>query len=295
MNNRKDNILVIGGDLPELLKEPSECENEESKFCSKPSDISLMKKFLEHKNIPLAKKTSDEEIIELLKNLLEVSKESKIWENNEFKDFVGEDRACQILQERYNPKGPANSTELLDNFNIDEKLEQWSKRSKELFNKKFYHVPFQMIDFQEKNTDLANLSLWDLIQNKYDCFGVVLNTDVSSGRGKHWFCIYGDLDHDGTEKDPYTLEYFNSSGNPPMSQVEIWMQKVVHDLMRDHHKKCDIIRSAPKRIQKSHTECGVFSLMYIKSRLQGHPHNWFYTVKVNDQDMINLRKHLFRE
>jgi hypothetical protein len=129
----------------------------------------------------------------------------------------------------------------------------------------------------------------------YKCFGVVLNTDVSSGRGKHWFAIYGDLDHKGTDKDPIVLEYFNSSGNPPMREVANWLEAAKQDLLKNYSIEADSVVSANRRLQNSMTECGVWSLMYILSRLKGHEPNWYYKTRANDADMIELRSFLFRD
>lgn len=286
--------MIKGGYIPQIDKKPSECLFENRKICSSHNEIKYMKDFLAELNID-TENLSDIKVIDLLAENLEVKTEAEIWENKKFKEFVGLNKANNILKNIFKPKGPSNSVALLNNFNIDESLNQWSVNSEKLFGKKFYHIPFQMIDFMKVGSQLSKLNINELIKNEYDCFGVVLNTDVSTGGGKHWFCIYGDLRHKGTSEDPYVLEYFNSSGFPPMEQVIIWMNKVVHDLMKNYKKKCVIHKSANTRLQYSMTECGIWSLMYIKSRLEDHPSDWFYHVNASDHDMIMLRKHLFRK
>jgi hypothetical protein len=228
-----------------------------------------------------------------LEEILNVDTEAGIWEHPQFRKFVGAQLADHVLNERYKQPGPADSTALLDNNNIDDTLGQWSKYSGKLFGKKFLHLPFQMIDFRKTRSELSYLDLEDLINKKYDSFGVVLNTDVSSGKGKHWFCLYGDLKHMGTKEDPYRLEYFNSSGNPPLDEVAMWLEQSCHDLLKKGIH-CEIVRSVPRRLQNSQTECGMWSLLYIRSRLEGKPPSWFYTCKTNDRDMIAYRKKVFR-
>ena len=282
----------IGGAIPEANTKPNECIFSHKKICSSPNEINIMRNFI--RELGLSVPDSDVEVIDLLKSELGVETESAIWENKQFKEFVGENKAQMILKNNFKPIGPYNSTALLDNFNIDETLEQWSKHGVKLFNRKFYHIPFQMIDFAKVHSELSRTRLRDIIDKGYDCFGVVLNTDISSGRGKHWFCLFGDFKHAGTKEDPYTLEYFNSSGNPPMDEVKVWMQKAVHDLMRDTKKVCEIVKAMNQRVQYSDSECGVWSIMYIKSRLDGHKTDWFYKVKADDDDMIKMRAHFFR-
>jgi hypothetical protein len=237
---------------------------------------------------------STPDIIKATEEFLGVNSESEIWESKKFRDFVGSDYADKILKKKYKPPGPAASTALLDNINIDSNLEQWRDNSAQLFKKKFFCIPFQMIDFMKVGSELSSLDLGEVIKNGHDCFGVVLNTDISSGKGKHWFCLYADFSKEGTKDNPYTLEYFNSSGNPPLDAVIIWMEEACHNLLKYYKKYCDIVRSAPRRLQHSQTECGMWSLLYIRSRLENKPPTFFYTCKATDEDMIRYRGLLFR-
>lgn len=287
--------MKTGGSVPLKLNHDECALPSHNGACLSQADQSskYLRDFLRREN-PGLPSMSTPEMIETIKNMLNVKSESDIWKSGKFRNFVGSGIADKILRKKYKPQGPANSTALLDNNNIDSTLEQWSENSEKLFKKKFYHIPFQMIDFAKMRTELSNLDIFDLVQKGYTCFGVVFNTDVSTGRGKHWFCLYGDLDAAGTKDDPYKIEYFNSSGNAPMDQVSIWMEETCHNMLKDHNKYCEIVRSAPRRLQNSQTECGVWSLLYIRSRLEGHDPSWFYRVRANDVDMIETRKLLFR-
>jgi hypothetical protein len=265
--------------------------------CLAPSDkvVHHLRGFLE--SIPQGRSYTNmsmKHMVLALEEILNVPSEAAIWEHPRFRKFVGEQLADEVLASRYKPSGPAHSTALLDNFNIDNSLKQWSKHSGKLFGKKFYHMPFQMIDFRKTGSELSYIDLGELVRKGYDSFGVVLNTDVSTGRGKHWFCIYGDFAHRGTREDPYQLEYFNSSGNVPMDEVAIWLEETCHNFLKYHGKHCEIVRSVPRRLQNSNTECGMWSLLYIRSRLEGKPANWFYVSRTNDADMIEYRSRIFR-
>jgi hypothetical protein len=286
---------MIGGSL-ELNITNNECAIPTfTGTCLTENDKALLKlkDFLHHNNAPISQHAEASVVISTAKNILQVSEEADIWEHARIKSYLGRGVTQEVLTKRYKPKGPANSTALLDNFVIDNTLQQWMDNSDQ-FGKKFYHVKFQMIDFQEQGTELSRLDIGELVKQGYNCFGVVLNTDVSSGRGKHWFCLYGDMSGAGTKEDPYTLEYFNSSGNPPVSEVSVWMEHAAYQLLRDHGKHCEIIRSASRRLQHSKTECGMWSLLYIRSRLEDKPQNFFYTASTDDADMIRYRSLVFR-
>lgn len=231
----------------------------------------------------------------LVKNTLNVVNEQDIWHDSRFRRTIGMSHqdVDDVVLRTYKVRGPADSTALLNNMNIDSVMEQWA-RNYRMHGKAFYHMAFQMIDFAETGGELANLSLAELINKKYDCFGVVINTDVSTGGGKHWFCVYGDLCHEGTDADPIVIEFFNSSGNGPVDQMLEWMEGTIHEMWRDHKLRVEWVRAAPTRLQNSNTECGMWSLMYIKNRLDGHDVDYFYKAGIKDSDMIKARQQLFR-
>ena len=278
-----------------IAKDPTPCHiiiNADT--CTPETEASLLVNFLKNSGIAKVNQMTVEELVEATKKKLKVKTEQEIYESPAFRRKMGGTKAAKMLLKYFKIPGPWDTTALLDNFNIDNCLQQWESISQEHLGVKFKSIPFQMIDFQKYNTELASLDIMELVNDGYDSFGVVVNTDASTGRGKHWFCIYGDLKHEGSKSDPYTLEYFNSSGNPPMSEVIEWMEKTKVNLLKDYKKRIDIIYSAGKRLQYSHTECGVWSLAYIFNRLKGNTYNWFSQVGADDDDMINYRKHLFR-
>ena len=293
------NNVKTGGYLRETKFPISDCalhENGETGICSKPPEINKVREFLDKKlYIDVNPIKNNKQIINRALDALNLKREVELYRNRKFKRFIGENTAEKILKKRFKAEGPKYSTDLLNNYNIDDTLERWAKYSEKLFNKKFYFIPFQMIDFEtaEPHGKLTRLSLYKLKRLGYDSFGVVINTDVSSGGGKHWFALFGDLSHKGTRNDPDVLEYFNSSGNPPRTEITNFLERIKHEYLRDHHKYAVIKYSAPEQLQYSKTECGVWSLMYIKSRLQGKPIDWFYKSKVNDNDIKEMRKHIF--
>lgn len=284
-----------GGALPELEnKEISMCSADikgRKKLCSREKEMSAMRKYLKSLGKPIPEKAPDV-VIATMKEL-QVENEADIFYSAKFRWFYGGLASDESISKIFKPLGPKNNTNLLDNYNIDNSIRQWAENGEQEFKKRIKHIPFQMIDFEERGTELSRLKVDSLI-GKYDCFAVVFNTDVSTGRGKHWFCVYGDLQHKGDKSDPIALEYFNSSGLPPRPQCLVWLEKT-RSVLLDKGIECKIIYSTKnKQIQFSKTECGVWSLLYILSRLEGHPSDWLLSVKADDSDMIKYRKHLFR-
>lgn len=314
--------IVFGGSLPDLDEGPvTECSRPGKTICSTKKDVSKMQQFLVNSGVKQIPQDS-ETIVKLMLTILNLHKESEIYESAAYQKFTGPNLARQSLFENFLGTGPANSTDLLNDSNIDGALARWARISQEEFGKKFYHVPFQMIDFLENGTELAKLDLIALKHDGYDSFGVVLNTDVSTGGGIHWFCLYGDLSGNArinpdnkankannNDKRPITLEYFNSSGFKPKSSVTYWLQNA-QTAFHNAGYECEIIEATGgKQVQNSKTECGVWSLAYIFSRITDHPPNWVVNVSGGidpddnaneagadgaDADMVSFRKRLFR-
>jgi hypothetical protein len=197
---------------------------------------------------------------------------------------------------RLKPSGPADNTDLLNNNNIDDVLGKLV-----LVHPSFYHMKFQMIDFAGERdagppgawkvtpTRLGTIDLMrDVVGAGYDTMGVVLNTDKRTGGGVHWFSIFCDF-----RSIPYTLEYFNSSGNLPMKQVQAWLIKS-ETALRDAGKSVRVVTLSGMVHQKdSDTECGLYSVYYIYNRLKGVPAERFQQRRIPDRLMTEFRKDCF--
>jgi hypothetical protein len=198
-----------------------------------------------------------------------------------------------LIDEYFKPKGPKNSTAWLSNFDIDNVLKQLSKKFPD-----FLHIYFHMRDFQECPMVGENgITLSDLcFHSQYTkhgkkTFGVVFNTDKSSGKGEHWLAVFGDF------RDPKsaTIEYFDSAGREPMKEVNQWMCKVSTDWTKKFNFPIKPIPVSCMVYQNDNHSCGVYALYYIMSRLHGIEYTHFQKPQVNDAIMHDFRKYLFRE
>lgn len=262
--------------------------------CSDDFTIDKIKEFLiKSTNVQQSdlKESDDDQIIEIAKEALGCNSESCIIEKNAFRDFIGHANAQKIRQ-RFKEAGPANTNKWLNNSNIDNTIAQW----KQMFPG-FLHVPFQMSDFDKENTELNEIDLaYEFTTNNYNCMGVVLNTDISSGSGIHWFCIFVDARNKDTKKH-ITIEVFDSAGNIPPSSVIRWVAKQRLALANAFNgiKVEDLVVTRQNKLQFSNSECGVFSLWYIFCRLNKVPYSYFTKPgAATDEMMLKFRKYLFR-
>lgn len=217
-----------------------------------------------------------------------------------------DEQIAEDLETRFKPPGPRNTTQLTSNFDLDAVLRQWANTE----FPDFFPYPFAMIDFAETGGSLATIDPADVIRgsvpvsiglsrratDRRPCkvMGCVINTDYSTGPGKHWVAVCIDARPAGTAQDPWRVEFFNSSGNPPPPQVARWMEKTRDHLEREFNVK--VVDEAVSRLrhQKSRTECGLYSLYFLRRRCEGAPASEFRKTEIPDAAMTEFRKHVFR-
>lgn len=218
----------------------------------------------------------------------------------------------------FKPVGPRLGRALLSNSNIDNTLKRWADEFPD-----FCPCPFAMADFETNgdafaSADPARLRTEGEAKGE-PCrtFACVHNTDVSTGGGKHWVAVFVDMRADPAGKDPWSVEYFNSAGHPPARPVVRWMERTRAQLEAARRQMADASRapaardagardaSTPLAVsravtsvahQRSQTECGPYSLYYIRRRLEGAPVETFTDpkVRISDEAMEEFRRYLFR-
>jgi len=296
-------------ELPQKISECAFGKNKE--ICSSEEIVQKMKQFLEKTGVN-AILADPVEVVNKLKDTLNCDSESCILKNRKFTNFAGTTKIKEDLAENFKPEGPALTFDLLSNYNIDDVLDQLEKA---YVSVGFMHIPFQMRDFakyapsdreiqkeakgsteaelKEKRKNLATVDWVEEYKRGMRCAGVVLNTDYSSGNGIHWFCLFVDF-----RTKPYTIEYFNSSGNLPLYEVSSWMketrQRLIDELGVGVDEVKDVIVSRIVHQQDKHS-CGIYALYYIFSRLSGVPYKYFQENKISDKLMHEFRKVFFRQ
>jgi hypothetical protein len=276
---------MFNNKLQELFDNKSECafDKKQGPICSPKAVVNKM-----HQYLTEVKKEKDlktpEKVITKMKDAMNCSSESCVLRRQEFIDFANLSGINALLNEFFKPEGPALTFGLLSNFNIDNVLSQLEKKFPG-----FLHIPFQMRDFEKVGTELARIDLAEKFSNGTKSFGVVLNTDWSSGGGIHWYCLFGE------KKDgKIILEYFNSSGKEPLPETQIWLNKTKHYLEKTMKIPVEVHYSTGIRFQSDEHSCGVYCLMYLWLRLEGVPVKWFDDETFNDSVMHKARKILFR-
>jgi hypothetical protein len=196
---------------------------------------------------------------------------------------IGSIQVDKEIARNFKTNGPRDVS-LLSNYNIDDVLKQWT-----LFFTDFYAYEFNMLDWDSTGTSLATVDIVEDIYNKgYRTFACVINSDVSTGRGKHWMALFGDM-----RVDAFTVEFFNSSGHRPQDEFFAWLEKAKTSMEKIRPTK--IIQCCEREHQFSKTECGVYSLFYIWARLNGISYEFFKKFTISDILCMEFRQHLFED
>lgn len=220
------------------------------------------------------------------------------------------------LAQRFKPPGPRDSLALLSNYDIDAVLEGWRREFPA-----FHACPFAMMDFDTNGDAFGRADLAALLagpKRSAETFGCVVNTDRSTGPGKHWVAVF--VDARPGPGAPWSVEYFNSAGNPPPPAMAAWMERSRAALAAARGpgeavtggaagaaiasagaggkgappQKAVAVAVTDLAHQESQTECGLYALFYIRRRLEGAPYEDFFRHQVPDAAMTAFRRHVFR-
>lgn len=219
---------------------------------------------------------------------------------DELKKRLGEKEFLSQL-DNFKAIGPANSTDYFNNFVI--------YRAYSLLNQHdptFYPVNVQLIDFYESNQSY-DTSLRDMVEDgslinkirtgQVKSVGVILNTLTSQNYTKkdivgHWVAIFMDFRNRDPKLGSYTIEYFNSSGNPAPTNLFNWMKKLASKIQSETDVKTIALNVSNVVHQKGHTECGPYSVFYIYSRVCGTHYKKFREKEIPDKIMHRFRQRI---
>ena len=184
----------------------------------------------------------------------------------------------KIIKKTLKPKSPKGKDEWLSSIDIYDVMEQYMHKHND-----FIFLGPVPIDFSEFSNALSRINLKKL-KNKPK-IGIVFNTDPSYESGEHWISMFIDLKNK-------TICFFDSVGDQPPKEVQKFMKKIIKQAKGLGINLKQIINN--KQHQKLSTECGVFSLHFIISRLEGKSCDYINNNIIRDKEMNKYRKKYFR-
>ena len=193
-----------------------------------------------------------------------------------------------ILKNKYNfdksilnsfkPLRPKGKYTWLSTIDINDVMKQYEKKYKN-----FIFMGAVPIDFDYIYEEFSNINLKKLSKLKKK-IGFVFNTDPSYKSGEHWISMFLDLCDN-------TLCFFDSVGTYPPYQISNFIKRLLKQANNLNIKLNLYINGIQH--QKGNNECGVYSLYFLISRLEGNKCNYIFNNKINDSDMNKYRDIFF--
>ena len=201
---------------------------------------------------------------------------------------------CIITSMLAKPKAPetwkTNPEEWLSSVDIDHLEKQFMK----IFSKYHFLGTFP-IDFDKRSetgkcliSSLCSLNIKQIYNQGKTQIGIVFNTDVSSGPGKHWVAIFCDI---GPEFDHPRITYFDSYSQKPEKEIQVLMKRWRDQwLTAGVHSKPMVTSYNKTRHQYEDSECGMYCLYFHLCCLLGIP----MEQRIPDAVVRGFRGMLFR-
>ena len=201
---------------------------------------------------------------------------------------------CIITTMLNKPKAPESWAVNPEEWLSSDDIEHVEKQFVKIFSK-YYYVGTFPIDFDKKDelgkclvSSLCSLKLKDIYDRGHTQIGVVFNTDVSTGPGKHWVAIFCDI---GPEFEYPRITYFDSYSQKPEAEIQTLMKR-----WRDQwldvgiHKTAMMTTFNKTRHQYEDSECGMYCLYFHFCCLLGIP----MEERIPDPVVRGFRSMLFR-
>lgn len=177
------------------------------------------------------------------------------------------------------PKIGGNKFEWLSTLDIKNVMDQYVKKYEDFYF--FGPVP---MDFELIYNELLNINIKQLCK-KNKKIGIIFNTDTSQGSGEHWISLFLNL------KDR-TICFFDSVADKPPKPVQRLIKKIVK---QSKEMKCPLkVIINKQQMQFGDNACGIYSLWFIISRLNGESCDFIFKKQIKDKKMNKNRGKFFR-
>ena len=186
---------------------------------------------------------------------------------------------------KFKPKMPKswfdNINEWLSTLEIEDVMKQY-----DLKYDKFRFLGAVPSDCPKSITcSLTNLDIKTYLKKKITKLGVIFNLDEHHQSGSHWVALMIDL-------GKKCICYYDSNGVNPNKNISGFIKNIMKK-MEKHFKKKIKLNINKIEHQKSNTECGMFSMMFLINYLKYNNFRKVINLNPTDKEMTQLRKVLF--
>ena len=131
---------------------------------------------------------------------------------------------------------------------------------------------------------LTNFDINKLYKNGIKYIGMIINTDVSTGTGIHWYAMFVDLKRN-------IISFFDSYGEKPYKETMIIAERIRDDFQGGNKLK---IEWNKKRHQYDDYNCGMYSMYFIIKKLEGKTMAEINRSKIDTKKMQKMKLKWYR-
>lgn len=207
------------------------------------------------------------------------------------KSNLSEEEKKKIIAQSFRPKTPSEWNGNMSTWLSDEDIRQVMSQYEEAYPE-FKFLEVAPIDFsaqdpyvKDKKKCIAesfckiDFSVLKGQGKKY--LGAVFNLDPSYKSGSHWVAIFIDI-------PKKQINYFDSYGMEPPRQIAHFMKSLT---LQERSLK---LQRSGRRFQYKGSECGMYSMIFILSMLNGENFRHFCKNPISDSEAQNFREFLYR-
>lgn len=204
--------------------------------------------------------------------------DQKDWINSKYLELMSEEHKDHLENKVFRPDGPQGRFDWLSTIDINQVLYQYEEKYPDF--KFLGAVPMDFMDLDY--LPFQKLNFKDLESEGFERFGVIFNTDKSTGRGKHWISLFFDL-----EKGQ--IYFSDSMGTRQPKEVGEFMKSIEKYLVNDKKKLNPDVRYNKTQHQKGNSECGVYSINFILRLLKGKTFEHLTQKRLTDNQVNKCR------
>ena len=194
------------------------------------------------------------------------------------------------LKDNFRPEMPnewyKDDREWLSTLDIEGSMEQHENTN----HSDFWFIGAVPIDFDSPHKyggcvvdELCKINVYELFDNGITKIGVIFNLDRHDEPGSHWVSLYSDF-------DSKKIYYYDSYGYKAPKEIDTFMKRLKTQINAIHNTNATEIKHNTIRHQYKDSECGVYSMYFIISLLNGKSFDNF-TKRVNlDDDIVHKKR-----
>lgn len=145
------------------------------------------------------------------------------------------------------------------------------KKYQKIYND-FYYLGTMSSDFDVQSV------IQKIIKSSKKRIAMIMNTDPSYKPGQHWIAIFFEKN-----KKELKIDYYDSFGINMVKQLKPFIQEL------QKHFEIDLTINQ-KRQQYSKTECGVYSIYFILSKLENKTMKQIVKHNISENQILKIRK-----